>query len=66
MFALLLVTFVNFVGIGPLILILPYTVIENLGYSETVMNALLASFALAMFIANPTLSAASSHAALSG
>ncbi|MCH1465446.1 MAG: MFS transporter [Alphaproteobacteria bacterium] len=55
MFALLLITFVNFVGIGALIPILPYTVIENLGYSETVMTALLASFALAMFIANPIL-----------
>ena len=55
MFALLLITFVNFVGIGALIPVLPYTVIENLGYSETVMTALLASFALAMFIANPFL-----------
>ncbi|MGB2440087.1 MAG: MFS transporter [Candidatus Puniceispirillaceae bacterium] len=55
MFALLLITFVNFVGIGALIPVLPYTVIENLGYSETVMTALLASFALAMFIANPIL-----------
>ncbi len=40
MFALLLITFVNFVGIGALIPVLPYTVIENLGYSETVMTAL--------------------------
>ncbi len=55
MFGLLLIVFVNFVGIGALIPILPYTVIENLGYSETVMTALLASFALAMFIANPIL-----------
>ena len=55
MFALLLITFVNFVGIGALIPVLPYTVIENLGYSETVMTALLASFALAMFVANPIL-----------
>ena len=55
MFALLLITFVNFVGIGALIPVLPYTVIENLGYSETVMTALLVSFALAMFIANPIL-----------
>ena len=52
MFALLLITFVNFVGIGALIPILPYTVIENLGYSETVMTALLASFALAFFCLN--------------
>ena len=55
MFALLLITFVNFVGIGALIPVLPFTVIEHLGYSETVMSALLASFALAMFIANPIL-----------
>jgi len=55
MFALLLITFVNFVGIGALIPVLPYTVIEHLGYSETVMSALLASFALAMFVANPIL-----------
>ena len=61
MFALLLITFVNFVGIGALIPVLPYTVIENLGYSETVMTALLASFALAMFIANPILGRLSDH-----
>ena len=41
MFALLLITFVNFVGIGALIPVLPYAVIEHLGYSETVMSALL-------------------------
>ncbi len=55
MFGLLLIVFVNFVGIGALIPVLPFTVIENLGYSESVMTALLASFALAMFIANPVL-----------
>ena len=61
MFALLLITFVNFVGIGALVPVLPYTVIENLGYTETVMTALLASFALAMFIANPILGWLSDH-----
>ena len=53
MVALLLVVFVNFIGIGALIPVLPFAVIEELGYSETVMTALLASFALAMFIGNP-------------
>lgn len=55
MFALLLVIFINFVGIGALIPILPYTVVDTLGQSATVMTALLASFALAMFVANPIL-----------
>ena len=55
MFALLLVVFINFVGIGALIPILPYTVVDTLGQSATVMTALLASFALAMFVANPIL-----------
>ena len=50
---LLLVVFIDFVGIGALIPILPYTVIDELGYSETVMTALLACFSLAMFIGNP-------------
>ena len=52
---LLLVVFIDFVGIGALIPILPYTVIDELGYSETVMTALLACFSLAMFIGNPIL-----------
>ena len=52
---LLLIVFIDFVGIGALIPILPYTVIDELGYSETVMTALLASFSLAMFIGNPIL-----------
>lgn len=55
MFALLLVVFINFVGIGALIPILPFTVVDTLGQSATVMTALLASFALAMFVANPIL-----------
>ena len=52
---LLMVVFINFVGIGALIPILPYTVIDQLGYSEIVMTSLLASFSLAMFIGNPIL-----------
>ena len=52
---LLLVVFIDFVGIGALIPILPYTVIDELGYSESVMTALLACFSLAMFIGNPIL-----------
>ena len=41
---LLMIVFSNFVGIGALIPILPYTVIDQLGYSEIVMTSLLASF----------------------
>ena len=52
---LLLVVFINFVGIGALIPVLPYTVIETLGLSATVMTLLLASFAFAMFLSNPFL-----------
>ena len=52
---LLLIVFINFVGIGALIPILPFTVIDGLGHSEVVMTALLASFAFAMFLANPVL-----------
>ena len=52
---LLMIIFINFVGIGALIPILPYTVIDQLGYSEIVMTSLLASFSLAMFIGNPLL-----------
>ena len=52
---LLLVVFINFVGIGALIPVLPYTVIETLGLSATVMTLLLASFAFAMFLSNPLL-----------
>ena len=55
MVALLLVVFINFVGIGALIPVIPYTIVAELGYSETVMSALLASFSLAMFISNPIL-----------
>ena len=55
MFVLLLVVFVNFVGIGTLTLVLPCTVIETLGLSATTMTLLLASFAFAMFLSNPLL-----------
>ena len=47
---LLLAVFINFVGTGALIPVLPYTVIETLGLSATVMTLLLASFAMAMFL----------------
>ena len=53
MFPLLLITFVNFVWVGALLPILPYTVIENLCYLEIVMTAILASFELTMVIAKP-------------
>lgn len=52
---LLIVVFVNFVGVGALIPILPYAVIDEAGSSETVMTLLLASFALAMMIGSPIL-----------
>jgi MFS family permease len=52
---LLLVVFVNYVGVGILIPILPYAVIDVAGGSETAMAVLMASFAIAMFIASPVL-----------
>ena len=55
MASLLIIVFVNFIGIGALIPVLPFTVVDQFGYSATVMTALLASFSLAMFIANPVL-----------
>ena len=55
MYGLLLVVFVNFVGVGALIPILPYAVIDEAGGSETIMTVLLASFAAAMFIGAPIL-----------
>ena len=58
---LLLVVFMNFVGIGALIPVLPYTVIETLGLSAMVMTLLLASFAMAMFLSNPLLGRMSDH-----
>ena len=52
---LLLIVFISFVGIGALIPVLLFTVIDGLGHSEIVMTALLASFAFAMIVANPVL-----------
>ena len=58
---LLLVVFINFAGVGALIPVLPFTVIETLGLSATVMTLLLASFAMAMFLSNPLLGRLSDH-----
>ena len=52
---LLLIVFVNFVGIGALIPVLPYAVIDEAGGSETIMALLMASFAFAMFVGAPIL-----------
>ncbi|XDZ65094.1 MFS transporter [Alphaproteobacteria bacterium LSUCC0684] len=52
---LLLVVFVNFVGVGALIPVLPYAVIDEAGGSEFSMAMLMASFALAMFVGSPIL-----------
>ncbi len=52
---LLLVVFVNFIGVGALIPILPYAVIDVAGGSETIMALLMASFAIAMFFGAPIL-----------
>ena len=58
---LLLIVGINFIGVGALIPVLPYTVIEMLGLPASVMTMLLASFALAMFVANPILGRLSDH-----
>ena len=58
---LLLIVGINFVGVGALIPVLPYTVIETLGLPASVMTLLLASYAFAMFIANPVLGRLSDH-----
>ncbi|MDA9930881.1 MFS transporter [Alphaproteobacteria bacterium] len=52
---LLLIVGVNYIGVGALIPVLPYVVIETLGLPASVMTLLLASFAFAMFVANPIL-----------
>ncbi|MCE2516840.1 MAG: MFS transporter, partial [Alphaproteobacteria bacterium] len=52
---LLLVVFVNFVGVGALIPVLPFAVIDEAGGNETIMALLMASFAFAMFIGSPVL-----------
>ena len=57
---LLLIVGINFVGVGALIPVLPLTVIEN-GYPASVMTLLLASYAFAMFVANPILGRLSDH-----
>ena len=49
---LLLIVGINFIGVGALIPVLPYTVIETLGLPAS-CALLLASYAFAMFIANP-------------
>ena len=56
---LLLVVFVNFVGVGALIPVLPYAVIDEAGGSEFSMAMLMASFALAMFVGSPILGSVS-------
>ena len=61
MSVLLLIVGINFIGVGALIPVLPYTVIEMLGLPASVMTVLLASFALAMFVANPILGRLSDH-----
>ena len=58
---LLLIVCINFVGVGALIPILPYTILESMGQPASVMTLLLASFALAMFVANPILGRLSDH-----
>ncbi len=61
MHVLLLIVCINFVGVGALIPILPYTILESMGQPASVMTLLLASFALAMFVANPILGRLSDH-----
>lgn len=58
---LLLVVFVNFVGVGALIPVLPYAVIDEAGGNETIMAMLMASFAFAMFVGSPLLGLLSDH-----
>ena len=58
---LLLIVGMNFIGVGALIPVLPYTVIETLGLPASVMTLLLASYAFAMFIANPIQGRLSDH-----
>lgn len=58
---LLLIVGINFIGVGALIPVLPYTVIETLGLPASVMTLLLASYAFAMFVANPVLGRLSDH-----
>ena len=55
MAVLLLLVFMNFVGVGALALVLPFNAIDHLGCLESVMMLLLASFSLAIFIWNTVL-----------
>ena len=52
---LLLIVGINFIGVGALIPVLPYAVIDTMGMPASVMTLLLASYAFAMFLANPVL-----------
>ena len=58
---LLLIVGINFVGVGALIPVLPYAVIDTMGMPASVMTLLLASYAFAMFLANPVLGRLSDH-----
>ena len=58
---LLFIVGINFVGVGALIPALPYAVIETMGMPASAMTLLLASFAFAMFVANPILGRLSDH-----
>ena len=58
---LLLIVGINFIGVGALIPVLPYAVIDTMGMPASVMTLLLASYAFAMFLANPVLGRLSDH-----
>ncbi|MBL6626405.1 MAG: MFS transporter [Alphaproteobacteria bacterium] len=58
---LLLIVGINFIGVGALIPVLPYAVIDTMGMPASVMTLLLASYAFAMFLANPVLGWLSDH-----
>ena len=58
---LLLIVGINFVGVGALIPVLPYAVIDTMGMPASIMTLLLASYAFAMFLANPILGRLSDH-----
>ena len=58
---LLLIVGINFIGVGALIPVLPYAVIDTMGMPASVMTLLLASYAFAMFLANPFLGRLSDH-----
>ena len=58
---LLLIVGINFIGVGALIPVLPYAVIDTMSMPASVMTLLLASYAFAMFLANPVLGRLSDH-----